>query len=260
MPWGFVCCDGLDPKYLENELLPNKSYLSFTMKFLLFLAVASVVRSHAQIDTSIRDFQVWNETTVIIPLKKAVDSDGKSSNRISLLLLGTLRLGRNRLFPFDRRIGVGIDFRINKYLSVMPSYYYRNAEPIRGVKESEHRVRFEANIQNKWKTFSLKDRNRVEYRIRHSGADAVRYRNKLTLKIPVKIDGKEAFAPFVADEIYYNFNTSQLVRNEFSAGITKKLSKSVEAEFLYLRQDNRRVRGISASINAVGVNFKIELD
>ncbi len=206
-----------------------------------------------------RDFQVWNETTLVFPLKKTTDADGKSSTRISLLVMGTLRLGQNRLFPIERRIGAGLNFRVNKYLSVMPSYYYRNAEPRRGRKESEHRLRFEASIENKWKTFSLKDRNRIEYRIRHSSHDAVRYRNKLTLKIPVRINGKEAFAPFVADEIFVDLEKGQLVRNEFSAGIAKKLSDSVDAEFFYLRQDNR-TGSIPKTINAVGVNFKIELD
>ncbi len=213
----------------------------------------------AQSDGGVRDFQFWNETTVVVPLKKTVDSDGKSTTNISFQVMGTLRLGQNRLFPIERRIGAGINFRLNKYFSVMPSYYFRNAEPRPGRKESEHRLRVEVNIENKWKTFSLKDRNRFEYRIRHSSDDSVRYRNRLTLKVPVKIDGKEVFAPFVSDEIFYDLKKGQLLRNELSAGISKKLSDSLEAEFFYLRQDNR-TGNIPKTINAVGVNLKIELD
>ncbi|CAN5642166.1 hypothetical protein BH24ACI3_BH24ACI3_03710 [soil metagenome] len=239
--------------------MPYKPFLSHTLNLLLLFGLVPIVPVYAQSDGGVRDFQVWNETTLIFPLRKTADADGKSSTRVSLLLMGTLRLGQNRLFPIERRIGTGINFRLNKYFSVMPSYYFRNAEPRRGRKESEHRVRFEVNIENKWKTFSLKDRHRFEYRIRHSSDDSVRYRNRLTLKVPVKIGGKEVFAPFVSDEIFYDLKKSQLFRNEISAGISKKLSDSLEAEFFYLRQDNR-TGNIPKTINAVGVNLKIELD
>jgi hypothetical protein len=75
--------------------------------------------------------------------------------------------------------------------------------------------------------------------------------------VPVKRDGKEIFTPFVATEPYYDFSAKNWSSNEFSAGIARKLSKSVSAEFFYVRRDNRT--GAPRHINGVGANFKIVL-
>lgn len=205
-----------------------------------------------------RDVQFWTDTQIIFPLLKKKDDKGKESDKLTFSLLGTFRAGRNVTHPVDERIGFGFDYQINKYLSFTPSYLYRAGQPFRGRKEFEHRLRFEVNAEKKWKNFSIKDRNRVEYRIRHSRGDSVRYRNKITLKVPVKKNGKEIFAPFVADEPFYDFREKAWTRNEFSAGISKKLSKSVSSDFFYLLQNNR---GNSFKyVNVFGVNLKFRID
>lgn len=204
------------------------------------------------------DFQVWNETTISVPIKKSKDESGKESDKLSLVFLGTLRLGQNRLFPVDARIGAGIDYKINKYFSFSPTYYYRRAEAVRGRKEYEHRIRFDLTVSEKWKRFSIKDRNRIEYRIRNSRSDSVRYRNKFTLTIPIKRDGKEIFAPFIADEIYYDFQAKEFSTNEISIGISKKFNDNFSADFFYVRRDfrNQTLR----FLNGAGVNLKFRID
>ena len=230
--------------------------LSITTLFVLLALPAGTV---AQNELPDRDFQIWNETKVVVPLKKDVDSNGKTINRVSFLILGTLRLGQNRLYPVDKRIGAGLDIRLNKNFSISPTYYYRSGQELRGGRrDTEHRLRMEVNYDKKWKRFGIKDRNRIEYRIRHSRSDSVRYRHKFTFAVPVKKNGKEMFGVFAADEQFYDFTAKRWSRNEFSAGISRKLSPNVSAEFFYLRQDNRS--GVIRSINAVGMNLKIEID
>lgn len=204
------------------------------------------------------DFQVLHETTVTVPLVKGTDEKGKSIDKLSLVVLGTLRFGQNRMYPIDRRIGVGFDVRLNNNFTFSPSYYYRHGEDLKNVKEIEHRARFDLTYGRKWKSFGIKDRNRVEYRIRNSRKDTVRYRNKFTFSVPVVRDGKEVFAPFVADEVYYDFTVNLFTRNEFTAGITRKLNKSVSAEFFYMLRHNRT--RVLRTVNGVGVNLKIRID
>lgn len=227
-----------------------------TIALLMCLTLSAAAGTLAQAVLPDQDFQVWNETKVVIPIVKETDDNGKTTDKVSFLILGTLRLGQNRLFPVDRRIGVGLDIRLNKNFSISPSYYYRSGEEFRNVKDTEHRLRMEVNFENKWKTFGIKDRNRIEYRIRHSRQDAVRYRHKFTFTVPVKQDGKELFGVFAADEQFYSLNANRWVRNEFSAGVSRKLSSNLSAEFFYLRQDTRLVR----SVNALGMNLKIRID
>jgi hypothetical protein len=203
------------------------------------------------------DFQIWNETTFVKPILKTKDSKGKDVARLSLLFFGTLRLGQNRAFPVDKRVGTGFELRLNDSFTFTPTYLYRSGNPGRNLKEYEHRIRFDLTYQKKWKTAAIKNRDRVEYRSRNSRSDVVRFRNKFTFMVPVKRDGKEIFTPFVATEPYYDFSAKTWSSNEFSAGIARKLTESVSTEFFYVRRDNRS--GAPRHINGVGANFKIVL-
>lgn len=204
------------------------------------------------------DFQIWNETVLSFPVIKKVDADGKETDKLSLLVLGVVRLGQNRLYPVDARVGAGFDLKLNKYWSFSPTYVYRRGEPLRDRKEFEHRLRFDLTVGHKWKHFSLKDRNRLEYRVRNSRSDSVRYRNKFTFAFPVKVNDKEIFSPFVADEFYYDFTAKDFTTNEISAGITRKLSKNTSADIFWARRDFSS--GQIRSLNAIGVNVKIRVD
>lgn len=203
------------------------------------------------------DFQIWNETTFTLPVLKSTDAKGKSLDRLSLLLITSLRLGQNRLAPVDERIGGGFDLAINKSFNFSPTYLYIAGQPGRGRKEFEHRLRFDLTFGHKFKHFSIKDRNRVEYRMRHSRQNSVRYRNKFTLTVPVTRDGKELFAPFISNEPYYDFTAHQWSRNDLSPGISKKFNDRLAAEFFYVWRHNRT--GRPGDVHAVGVNLKIKL-
>lgn len=229
------------------------------MKLLLILliTVSSSIAAFPQSTLPDSDFQVWNETTLAFPVIKSKDKNGKTVDQLSLLLFGVLRLGQNRLYPVDKRIGVGFDARINGNFSFSPTYLYRAGQPFRNRNEYEHRLRFDVSYDKKWKKFSIKDRARIEYRFRNSRQDTVRFRNKFTLRVPVNKDGKELFAPFVAEESFYDFQAKTWSSNEFSIGISKKLTSSLSSEFFYLLRNNRT--GLK-TINVVGVNLKFRID
>ena len=192
--------------------------------FVVLLLLVSAGVAIGQDSPPETDFQVWNETTFALPVVKAKDEKGKSFDRLTLLLIGSLRLGQNRLAPVDERIGGGFDVVLNKHFNFSPTYLYIAAQPARGRKEFEHRLRFDVTFNHNFKHFSIKDRNRVEYRARHSRSDSVRYRNKFTFSVPVNRDGKELFTPFISDEPYYDFAAKQWSRNDFSPGIGKKFT------------------------------------
>lgn len=204
------------------------------------------------------DFQVWNETTFVVPVIKKKDKSGKDYDKLSLLFLGAIRLGQNRLYPAELRAGAGFDLKLDKYWSFSPTYVYRRGEPIRNRKEFEHRLRFDLTVGDKWKHFSIKDRSRIEYRIRNSRDDSVRYRNKFTFAFPVRHKGNEIFSPYVHDEVYYDLTAREFSTNEISAGISRKLSKNVSTDIFWLRRDFSS--GHIRFLNAVGANLKIRID
>ena len=239
------------PDRIHSYRLSGFPFFSLSL-IVIFLFVGSA-RSQAP-----GDFQVWNETTLVFPVLKTKDEQSKDVDRLSLLTFGTLRLGQNRLYPVDARFGAGFDLRLNKYFNFSPTYVYRRGEALRDRKEYEHRLRFDLTVGNKWKNFSLKDRSRVEFRIRNSRGDSVRYRNKLTFAFPVKYKEKEIFSPFVADEWYYDFTAKEFTTNEISAGITRKLNSNTSADVFYVRRDFNN--GQLRYLNGIGINLKIRID
>lgn len=224
----------------------------FTLFVLLPLTAAS------QTPTGETDFQFWHETAVKIPVIKTTEPGKKPKTKLSLIVIGTLRFGQNRFAPVDERIGAGISWNVRQGISITPVYLYRAGQPARGRKEFEHRLRFDVEFEKKWPQFSLKNRNRVEYRIRHSRSDSVRFRNKTTLKIPVKKDVTELFAPFVANEPFYDISAGRFSSNEFSAGFSKKFGSNTSADIFYLRKDNRS--GTPKHINSIGLNLTFTID
>jgi hypothetical protein len=231
--------------------------MKLTRTFPALFFLVSAVGIFGQSTVPDTDFQVWNETQFILPVVKSEDDKGKSFDRMSLLLITSLRLGQNRLAPVDERIGGGFDLVLNKHFNFSPTYLYIAAQPGRGRKEFEHRMRFDVTYSHKFKHFSIKDRNRIEYRVRHSRSDSVRYRNRFTLSIPINRDGKELFTPFIADEPYYDFTAEQWSRNDLSPGIAKKFTDKLSGEFFYLWRRNRS--GLPKDVHAVGFNLKVKV-
>lgn len=205
-----------------------------------------------------RDFQFWNDVQVSFPLIKTKDQNDKVVERLSFFVSGTLRFGQNVSRLADERVGAGFDIFVNQYVSLTPSYLYRAGQPFANRKEYEHRLRFDVNLEKKWSTFSIRDRNRIEYRVRNSRSDSARYRNRIQLRIPVKTKGKEIFVPFVATEPFYDFQAKQWTRNEFSAGVSRRLSSSASSDFYYLLQSNRG--DAFKTVNIIGVSLKFKVD
>ncbi len=211
----------------------------------------------AQAPTGDNDFQVWTETTLVVPVIKETDENNVTTTKFSVFVNGVLRFGQDRLAFVDERIGGGFNWHIRKGLTYSTSYFYRASQPVRGRKDFENVIRFDLSAEKKWKNLSLKDRNRVEYRIRNSKEDSARYRNKLTAKFPVRREGKEIFAPFVATEPFIEFSDGSFSSNEFSAGVSKKFSNGLSADLFYINKYNRT--GTPKYINGVGLSLTVTL-
>jgi Protein of unknown function (DUF2490) len=198
------------------------------------------------------DRQFWSETQIIKPLKDDRD----------LIIIGVVRFGREFQRPVDERIGGGIAFKLNKYLTVMPTYLYVDQQPYEGTRISEHRLIFNLTGKIALGKFTLTDRNLLERRVRHKSRDFTMYRNRLQIDHPARL-GRFQFKPFLADEIFYStqagpYGRQGWFRNRIAAGIIKQFGKRLNAEFFYLYQSD----GISrpGNIHAIGTLFRIYLD
>ena len=197
------------------------------------------------------DKQFWNETQLI----KSLDA------KHDLIVIGVLRIGRDVQRPVDERIGAGLAFKLNKYLTVMPTYVYVDQQPYEGLRIREHRLVMNLTGKAKLGEWTFTDRNLIERRVRHDSRDFTVYRNRLQIDHPAKI-GQFTFKPFVADEIWHSTQTVQgrnlgWFRNRISAGIIKQFTPRFSAEFFYLRQND----GVSrpGDVHALGTLFRVFL-
>lgn len=220
----------------------------------IFLCSASAFSQTVPINS---DIQIWNDTSVSFALTKSKDKKGKEFERFSFSINSILRFGSNVSRPVDERIGVGFNYRINKYLSLAPDILYRAAQPLKGRRDYETRFRFAVVLENKWKNFAITDRNQIEYRLRNSRPDSVRYKNRLRFNYPLIKAKKEIFTPFVSDEPYYDFQVRAWTRNEFFVGGGKKFNNNFSSDIYYLFVKDR---SFPKTINGIGVSLKFKVD
>jgi hypothetical protein len=197
------------------------------------------------------DRQFWSEIQLIKSLVKDAD----------LVVIAGLRLGRDWQRPVDERLGAGVAFKVNRFLTIMPTYLYVDQQPYAGIRISEHRAVFNATGKFKVGKLTITDRNLIEWRLRHASPDFLVYRNRLQLDYPAGL-GSFKFNPFLADEAWYSTQPQPSgragwYRNRISAGIIKRFSERFNAEFFYLYQHD----GVSrpGNVHAVGTLFRFLL-
>ncbi len=228
------------------------------MKFPVFIFAIFVFSLSNFAQTAPReDVHIRSDVNLIFPLIKAKDKEGKEFDRLTFNVTGTLRFFDNASRSADERLGAGLTYRLNKNVSFIPEYFYRANQPVRGRRDFESRVRFSAVFENKWKRFSIADRNMIEYRIRNSRPNSFRYRNRLRFNYPILNKKKEIITPFVSVEPFYDFSIKKFSHNELFAGFSKKFNKNLTAEFYYLLVNDRSNPKI---VNGFGVNFKFRIE
>jgi hypothetical protein len=206
----------------------------------------------------LEDIQFWHETSVTVPIVTTTDSKGKKSDKLSMFFNGVLRWGDNIKRTTDERIGFGLDYKVNRYLGLTASYLYAAAQPVPGRREHESRLRFMATLEKKFGKFVLRDRNMVEYRIRTPQVNSTRYRNRIQLSRPISRDGRDLFTPFATDEVFYDFHEHKWTRNEFSAGVSKKINNNLTTEFFYGLRNN--TGSTLKYVHVFGANLRIRAD
>jgi hypothetical protein len=221
--------------------------------FLLSLFVLSGV-NYAQTQPLPSGFQSWNEVQLVLPLKRTRDSAGKGIDKITATFVGNLRIGRNNLDFLDNRVGATVDFRINKFVSLLTGVLYRKDETTINRQRYETRLTTGVVFSKSFRGFSFRNRNMFEYRLRNSRNDTNLYRNRIQVSYPLKIKNKEIFAPFISEEGYLDLNSHKWVQNEFYAGITRRLNPRTTIDFAYIRSDTQPV-----NVNGLSVSLKMRL-
>ena len=119
----------------------------------------------------------------------------------------------------------------------------------------ENRPHLNMTLQYALKGLELTGRNRFEYRDKENGTDGWRYRNRFTVKYPVKA-GDFEINPYIADEIFVDFIEEKLNRNRLYAGADFKILKNLKLDIFYLWQASEKDDNW-ADCNVLGTKVKL---
>jgi hypothetical protein len=192
------------------------------------------------------DTQDWNDLQLTVPLGKKVD----------FLIQGTLRIGGNLTRAVDERWGFGFNYKAWKYVTLNELYFHREARPPNGRHEVEERLSLGATLRAPVRKFTLIARNSFERRWREPQVDAWRYRNRVQVEHPFKID-KTKFTFYVSDEVFYDWSLHDWVRNRFAAGASHAFNKHFTGELYFMRQNDGRTR--PGDLNIIGTALRFRL-
>jgi len=175
------------------------------------------------------DFQYWNNESVS---KKINDNWKLSFNQ-------EFRWGDNASNPYYRHSDLGITYSgLAKWLDLTLSYRHITEERS-GSWKVENQPNLNADV--KWKLWDVAFGNklRLEYRNREDADNFWRYRNKLTIKAPFKLTKLE-IQPYIADEIFYDFDVETLNKNRLFAGFSLKILKNLDGEIYHLWESSEK--------------------
>ncbi len=192
------------------------------------------------------DWQFWTTDSV----------EKKLSDKWKATLEEELRWGDDISEFYYMHTDVGFSYKMEKWISV--GVNYRQVYEKSGKKwYAEHRPHLHVTGTIRWKDLKLKNRGRLEYRIREDQEkdDSWRYRNKATLSY-VLPGIKQNLSPYIADEIFFAFNDKRVSRNRVYMGIAAEVIKNVYLDVYYVTQSTRQSEGWK-DYNGMGANLKV---
>ena len=192
------------------------------------------------------DFQYWSSANVSLD----IDKDWKITFAEEFRLgddAGRLYYHHSDLGFVYKSLADWIDLGFN-YKQV---FERTNSE---GEWKQENRPHLNITLKGRLFDLGLSSRSRFEYRDRENKKDLWRYRNKVTVKFPLELTSLK-LQPYLAEEVFINFDEEDFNRNRLYAGLSLKLSKNIEAEVYYLRQSSE-YGGEWEDINVLGTQLR----
>jgi hypothetical protein len=143
-----------------------------------------------------------------------------------------------------------VTVRATKFLSITPSYLYYSvpasglnqlANLSRGFTSSfqEHQFRIDGTVMFSIHNFEISERNMYVRRFLPT-SDINRYRNKIALAHPLKIDG-HIWKPFASYEAFYD-QGSGWTKKRVWTGVTVPIQKHVSLQPSYMWEDTRGIK------------------
>lgn len=211
----------------------------------ILLAIANFRAIAQRRDDPQRDSQLWPDVITTIELNE----------KLSLVLFGTARLGRDDSALINKQLGIGLNRTLSKNLSTAFQYRFIKNEPTPNRLSTEHRLHADLTPRTPLKFgFQLSDRNRFEWR-NINGNVSWRYRNRLQFERPFNI-GERRITPYISGETMYDTRPANWTRNQLYVGARVPVVKHVTWDGFYMRQWDARTQ--PGFLNVVGTFIRLD--
>lgn len=190
------------------------------------------------------DFQYWNNESVSVKIKK----DWKMS------LSEEFRFGDNSSEFYYQHSDIGIAYSVLAEWLDLGINYRHIYEKNKGNWLLENRPHFNATFKCSFFDLDFSNRSLFEYRIREKKDDFWRYRNKVTVKLPLKLT-RFKIQPYTADEAFFDFDRGRFCRNRVYLGVKIEFFKIFQGDIYYLLQSSRS--GKWQNYHVLGTSIKL---
>lgn len=238
MPY-FLPCNILEI-FIKGELLMKKTQL------LLVTICLSTIFSSAIFAYDNGDLQLWNTYSI----------EGKFLDKWKIKLEEEFRYGGNISELCYQHTDLGISYGPLKWIALGINYRHIFSLLSPGKWYMEGRPHLSVYFKVKWKIVSLTDMNRYEFRFFQTKDSLIDYRNKLSLTFLLKA-GKISLKPYIAEEIFFNFNKGNLSRNRIYAGIKTGLTKILVLDVFYIWQTDDKI-STWKNTNVLGLKLNLK--
>ncbi|MFC1624469.1 DUF2490 domain-containing protein [Candidatus Omnitrophota bacterium] len=169
------------------------------------------------------DFQYWNSESA----SWKIGSDWK------VTLEEEFRLGDDATNLYYNHTDLGAAYSGLADWITVGAHYRHILEDKNSDWKEENRPHLNATLKWKAHDVSFGNRARLEYRNREDAENYWRYRNKFSIKPPIKLSRFE-IKPYIEDEIFYDFDEETLNRNRLYGGFSLRLIKNLSGQIYYL--------------------------
>ncbi len=193
---------------------------------------------------SLEDIQFWH----VEKFQKQINE------KTSLSLEQDFRLGENMSELHYVHADFGIKRKLSKSLSV--NVNFREVFEQKGDNLTrEHRPHGTISTKMKLGLFGVSARVRLEYRMKQDKDPVFRNRDMVSIKFG-KVFTPLKLVPYVADEIFYDMEKSELNRNRFYVGCEIKSISMMKVIIYHLIQDDWKNNGWEQTY-IVGMKFSL---
>ncbi len=192
------------------------------------------------------DFQFWSTAGASVNLSKNWAATFEEE----------IKFGDNAGHFYYHHTDLGFVYKgMADWVSVGFNYRQISEEDAKGIWREEHRPHLNATLTSKLFGLDVSDRSRLEYRDREIQKDIWRYRNKVTVRLPVELT-QFKLQPYLADEVFLNLAGERFDKNRFWSGFFVDLTKNIKGEIYYML-DSTKSGANWKETNVLGISLKV---